>query len=43
VDEVASEGDFIIGNAECDFVERDFHQSSPRPTPSCRQAGHCEL
>jgi hypothetical protein len=28
---VAAECDFIVGNAECDFVDRDFHQRSPWP------------
>jgi hypothetical protein len=25
MDKVAAEWDFIVGNAECDLVERDFH------------------
>ena len=28
MDEVAAEWDFIVGDAECDLAERDFHNRS---------------
>jgi hypothetical protein len=38
MDEVRAEWDFMVDNAECDFVERDFHQSSPWPRPLAQQS-----
>jgi hypothetical protein len=39
MDEMAAEWDFIVGNAECDFVERGFHHSSPWPSRRFGKAG----
>jgi hypothetical protein len=37
IDEVRAEWDFMVGYAECDFVEKDLHQSSPWPRLLVRQ------
>jgi hypothetical protein len=39
MNKLAAESDVILSNAECDFVDRGFHQSSPSPKISVGEAG----
>jgi hypothetical protein len=39
MDKLAAESDVILSNAERDFVDRGFHQSSPSPKISVGEAG----